>query len=121
MYHFAPSMRHAALTMRPLVACLYPPASPCNHCSVSRETVANHPQQPVSGHDHALAHDLAVGQGIEGGAPVVEEVLAVDAGPDPALRGQGPDRLLVLAAFFGELAAVFAGAHPHHREALDQR
>ena len=51
----------------------------------------------------------------------VERQLGVHARADLALVGQVPDRLGVLAALFGELAAVLAGAHAHDREALDQR
>ena len=61
----------------------------------------------------------AMGQGIEGRAPVVKRKLAIDARFHPV--GQGPDGGLVLAALLGEPAAVFSGAHAHHREALDER
>src|ERR1700722_6531899 len=73
------------------------------------------------GNNNGLADHLAVGERVEGGAPVGERIFLVDARLQPALLGQLPDRGAVLAAALGELASVLAGPYAHHREALDQR
>src|SRR5258705_6147455 len=70
--------------------------------------------------DDGLADHLAVGEGIEGCAPLVERIFRVDAGLHQAGFGEGPDGFVVLAALCRELAAVLACADSHHREALDQ-
>src|SRR6185312_4912031 len=86
----------------------------------SRPASAGRPGRAASrsGNDHRLADDLAAGERIERGAPVGERIFLVDPGLQLALFGQFPDRRLVLAAALGELAAVLAGPHAHHGEAL---
>src|SRR3954463_7230564 len=71
------------------------------------------------GSDDGLADHLALGQRIEGRPPVVQWIFGIDAGAHLALFGELPDGVVVLATLGGELAAVFAGPDPDHREALD--
>src|SRR5258708_18699574 len=79
-------------------------------------------KEPLAvGPDDRFADQLAVGQGVEGGAPVGQGVFGVHARADLALFGELPDGGVVLRPLLRELAAVFAGADADHRETLDER